>query len=225
VNLLSRSWIKNRIGSARSTNVSMMLRACWVAHSPVGFAVMPARYTRRVASSMNTSAYSRRNSTLSTVKKSAGDDPAGLGSQELPPCLGGATRRRIDPGLLQDRPHSAGRDPDTEPGELALDPAVAPTWVLPRQPHNQRTDTSAGRGPAGPPMRIRPPAREQQPVPTTNRLRPHKHAAPPVTRKHPGQCGARNTRSGCAAAWPDHLPTEHRELVTQNEYLDLVRSV
>jgi len=31
VNLLSRSRIKNRIGSARSTNVSMMLRACWVA--------------------------------------------------------------------------------------------------------------------------------------------------------------------------------------------------
>src|SRR6266540_1003379 len=30
VNLLSRSWIKNRIGSVRSTNVSMMFRACWV---------------------------------------------------------------------------------------------------------------------------------------------------------------------------------------------------
>jgi hypothetical protein len=56
VNLLSRSWSKNRIGSARSTNVSMMFRACWVAHSPVGFAVIPARYTCRVASSMNTSA-------------------------------------------------------------------------------------------------------------------------------------------------------------------------
>src|SRR5665647_1804772 len=38
------------------TNVSMMLRACWVAHSPVGFAVIPARYTCRVESSMNTSA-------------------------------------------------------------------------------------------------------------------------------------------------------------------------
>jgi len=49
VNLLSRSWIKNRIGCVRSRNVSQMLRACWVAHSPVGFAVMPARYTCRVA--------------------------------------------------------------------------------------------------------------------------------------------------------------------------------
>ena len=85
VNLLSRSWIKNRIGSLRSTNVAMMLRACWVAHSPVGFAVMPARCTCRVAISMNTSTYSRRNSTVSTVKEVAGDDPAGLGSQEPAP--------------------------------------------------------------------------------------------------------------------------------------------
>jgi hypothetical protein len=67
--------IKNRIGSARSTNVSMMFRACWVAHSPVGFAVMPARYTCRVASSMKTSAYRRPNSTVSTVKKSQATIP------------------------------------------------------------------------------------------------------------------------------------------------------
>src|ERR1700693_4997684 len=56
----------------RSTNVSMLLRACWVAHSPVGFAVMPARCTCRVASSMNRSAFSRRDSTVSIVKKSQG---------------------------------------------------------------------------------------------------------------------------------------------------------
>jgi hypothetical protein len=28
VNLLSRSWIRNRVGSGRSMNVAMMLRAC-----------------------------------------------------------------------------------------------------------------------------------------------------------------------------------------------------
>jgi hypothetical protein len=75
VNLLSRSWIRKRIGSWRSRNVSMMLRACWVAHSPVGFAVIPARYTCRVESSMNTSAYSRRNNTVSTLKKSQATIP------------------------------------------------------------------------------------------------------------------------------------------------------
>jgi hypothetical protein len=30
---------------------------------------------------------------------------------------------------------------------------------------------------------------------------------------------------GWAAAWPGHLPAQHRELVTQDEYLDLVRGV
>jgi hypothetical protein len=29
VNLLSRSWIKNRIGAVCSANVSLMFRACW----------------------------------------------------------------------------------------------------------------------------------------------------------------------------------------------------
>jgi hypothetical protein len=32
VNLLSWSWIKNRLGSVRSTNVSIMFCSCWVAH-------------------------------------------------------------------------------------------------------------------------------------------------------------------------------------------------
>ena len=66
----------------------------------------------------------------------AGDDPAGLGSQEPSPRLRRAARRRVDPGLLKDRPDSAGRDPDAEPGEFALDTAVAPTWVLVCQPHD-----------------------------------------------------------------------------------------
>jgi hypothetical protein len=38
VNVLSRSWIRKRIGSDRFVNVSMVLRACWVAHFPVGLA-------------------------------------------------------------------------------------------------------------------------------------------------------------------------------------------
>ncbi|HEY8644434.1 MAG TPA: hypothetical protein VIL77_00985 [Gaiellaceae bacterium] len=58
-------------------------------------------------------------------------------------------------------------------------------------------------------------------MPTTNRLRLHEHAAPPLTGKYPGQCG-QELPIGWAAAWQAHLPTEHRELVTQNEYLDLV---
>lgn len=32
-------------------------------------------------------------------------------------------------------------------------------------------------------------------------------------------------RIGWTAAWPGHLPAKHRELVTQDQELDLVRSV
>jgi hypothetical protein len=216
--------IKNRIGSARSTNVSMMFRACWVAHSPVGFAVMPARYTCRVASSMKTSAYRRPNSTVSTVKKSQATIPPPLGSQELPPCLGRPPRRGLDPRRLQDRPDSAGRDPDAEPGELALDPAVAPTRVLACQPHDQRTNTGLWSQPARPPMRIRPTTCEQRAVPATNRLRPHEQTAPPVTRKHPGQRGEDHPIPGSATR-SRHLSPQHRQLVTQNQDFNLVRGL
>lgn len=61
-------------------------------------------------------------------------------------------------------------------------------------------------------------------MPTTNRLRTHEHAAPPLTRKHPGQCGKERPIARTTTR-PAHLPTEHRELVTQDQQLDLVRGV
>ena len=39
---------------------------CWVTHSPVGWAVIPARCTRRVPCSMTNSTYKRRRNTVST---------------------------------------------------------------------------------------------------------------------------------------------------------------
>jgi hypothetical protein len=46
------------------------VRACWVTQAPFGWAVTPARWTRRVANSMKNSTYSRCSHTVSTVKKS-----------------------------------------------------------------------------------------------------------------------------------------------------------
>jgi len=154
----------------------------------------------------------------------AGDDPARLRSQELPPCLGGAKRRGLDPRSLQDRPDSAGRDPDTEPGKLTLDPQVAPTRVLARQLRDQRPQIGADCGPARRPMRIGPTSRHEGAVPATNRLRPHKQTAAPVTRKHSSQ-RSDNHPINRAATRPGDLAAEHRKFVTQNEYLDLVRAV
>jgi hypothetical protein len=45
LNLLSRSWIKKRIGLRRSGSDQASWRACCVVHSPSGFAVQPAMCT------------------------------------------------------------------------------------------------------------------------------------------------------------------------------------
>src|SRR6266550_2829619 len=49
VNLLSRSRIQKRSGDERSASVQANWRACWVTHAPVGLAVQPARWTRRLS--------------------------------------------------------------------------------------------------------------------------------------------------------------------------------
>jgi hypothetical protein len=73
-------------------------------------------------------------------------------------------------------------------------------------------------------MRERPAAREQRPMPTTDRLWPHEQTATPVTRKHPGLRGQEHPISWTATR-PDHLPAKHRKLVTQDQQLDLVHGV
>jgi hypothetical protein len=46
--------MRNRNESARSPKSMTRLRACWVVHSPVGFAVTPRMWTRRVTTSITT---------------------------------------------------------------------------------------------------------------------------------------------------------------------------
>jgi len=74
-------------------------------------------------------------------------------------------------------------------------------------------------------MRRHPAAREQRPMPTTNRFRAHEQTAPPITRKRPGQMRQDTHPIGWTTTRPADLPTKHRELVTQDQQLDLVRGV
>jgi hypothetical protein len=61
-------------------------------------------------------------------------------------------------------------------------------------------------------------------MPATDRFRPYEHTAPPIAWKHPRQPGKEHP-IGWTATRPGDLPAEHYELVTQDEYLDLVRGV
>ncbi len=54
-NVVSRSWMRKRLGTAPSWICQLRWRACWVTPAAVGFTVQPARWTRRVPSSMKKS--------------------------------------------------------------------------------------------------------------------------------------------------------------------------
>jgi hypothetical protein len=91
VEVVSRSRIRNRNRDGCSWSVQANWRACWVTHEPVGFAVQPARSTRRLASSMKNRTYRRRSEIVSTVKKSTASMLAACcrrnARQESPPRL------------------------------------------------------------------------------------------------------------------------------------------
>src|ERR1039458_5887727 len=80
----------------------------------------------------------------------AGQDRPGLGAQELRPGRPGPPRCGVDAVGLEDLPYGRCRDLDSQAGQLAVDPAVSPSGVLPGQPEDQGLDVPAGRQAARP---------------------------------------------------------------------------
>jgi len=78
----------------------------------------------------------------------AGQQPMRLSAQERPPGGVDVPRGRSVSSGAQDPPHGRLADLVTEPGQLAVHPAVPPGRVLPRQPQGQVTDLLAGPRPA-----------------------------------------------------------------------------
>ena len=58
-----------------------------------------------------------------------GDDRVRLRGEELPPGRPGPPQCRVDAGGVEDLPHRGRGDRVPEPGQLALDPPMAPGWV------------------------------------------------------------------------------------------------
>src|SRR6266496_1995450 len=102
----------------------------------------PSTWTRRVATSITNSTYSRLSNTVSTVQEVHRQHTLGLGPEELPPGERRPLGRRSNPGAPQDGPHRAGPDPALVPqsAQLAVDAAIPPGRVLPGQPQHQRAD-------------------------------------------------------------------------------------
>jgi hypothetical protein len=102
--------------------------------APLGLVVTPARWTRRVSSSMKNNTYSRRNHTVSTVKQVAGEDPGGLLAQEPPPCRWRPPWRGVQAVAAQSFADRGRRDLHAEVEQFALDPLVAPAGILGGKP-------------------------------------------------------------------------------------------
>src|SRR6266480_3399809 len=78
---------------------------------------------------------------------------------------------RLETCLEQHLPHRCRRDIDAEALEFADDPFVSPVWVLARESQDQLAERALERRSPGPPLRVRPPARDQLPVPAKQCLR------------------------------------------------------
>jgi hypothetical protein len=132
-----------RAGPARRSAPAKDAELLVLRHEPAvrpfasGFAVTPPRCIRRVPCSMNTRRYSRFSSTVSTCRKSTAKIPVAWAVQELPPGRARAARRRADARSSQDLIDGGRRDRDAEPGQLAVDPAVAPQRILFRQANDK----------------------------------------------------------------------------------------
>ena len=148
--------IANSTRRPRSPSTRRRLRACWVTQAQSGWAVTPAKWTRRVSSSMKNSTYSRHSHTVSTVKKSQATIPA-------------ACRRRNARQVVVVR-RGAGSSPcrrsivrivvaETETPscwKFALDRLVAPARVLPGQADDQLLDVLVQPWSAGLVVRVGP---------------------------------------------------------------------
>jgi hypothetical protein len=129
----------------------------------------------------------------------------------------------IDPSGLEDRPHRRCRDGDAEPGEFTVNASVSPGRVLPRETDDQFAGLDDGGGSAGP-VTMRPVVRDESAMPTQDRLRPDEEDGPTITTYGACERGEDHAIVGFETRTRD-LALQHRELMTQHEDLDPLRTI
>jgi hypothetical protein len=83
------------------------------------------------------------------LEEVARQDRVGPGVQELGPGRTGPPPGGVDAAGPEDLPDGRRCDLDSQPGQLAVDPAVPPSGILAGQPADQGLDVVAGGGAAG----------------------------------------------------------------------------
>jgi hypothetical protein len=126
------------------------------------------------------------------------------------------------PASPQDRPDGARRELDPESDQLALNPPVAPTRVLAREPHHQLAQVQGRSGATRTPMRVRPATRNKLTVPAQHRPRRRERRSPPrLPRQHATERGKKRPVSLRQLRTSD-LPLKHSQLVAEEKDLDLL---
>ena len=151
----------------------------------------------------------RRSAIVSRWKKSQASRPFRLGTQELPPTRVRPPRRWPDSIGGQDTADRSGTDPPPQADQLSLDPPMPPARVIPGQPQHQIPDLFADPR-AARPGPVRPPPRDQPPVPAQQRAWGNQAMGAQPGRQHPGQ---------------SNVTAEHRDLMPKNQQLRRLRRV
>jgi len=153
----------------------------------------------------------------------AGDDTSCLRTHELPPRRTVSPRGRPEPRTTKERADRGGGDSDAEFAQLALDAHASPMWVLARQPKDQLASFQINRWPSrAASIRKGPFATDELAVPAQQRLRRDQQGTPTVPRQHPANRRQEDLVASSQLR-PRDLPSKHRQLMAQNENLDLSR--
>jgi hypothetical protein len=131
--LLSRSRMRNRAWQPRSYRSMTRLRTAWVTQAAVrvrGGAEDADPAGRVLDDRQDVRPGAGQSHGFEEV---CGEDRLGLGAQERRPALGATVRCRVDAGVLEDFPDGGRGDLDAQDEEFAVDAALPPRSVLPRQ--------------------------------------------------------------------------------------------
>ena len=187
---------------------------------------MPARCTRRVPCSMKNSTYIRRRNTVSTWKKSGGQDRLRLAGQQRPPAMPRPPGCGIDARVLQDLPHRRRRNFIVQAGQLTVDPAISPGRVVPCHLQYQRAHGLRCARPPGSAARVCAALLDQVGVPAQQGARAddQAQAAEVAAGQQPGQRGQDRAISPGQPRGFD-LALEHGDLVAQDQDLGVLGAV
>jgi hypothetical protein len=165
-------------------------------------------------------------STVSTCRKSTAAIPAAWACRNCRQPGARPPRCRIDARGMQDLPHGGRRDCHAELHKLAVDPAVSPQRILPRQADDKAGDArDCHRAPWLAPLARVVFLRRQPAVPGQQRRWRHGDDLGPAPARHKPRQGGEPGPVGRLVPHPAGVPPPYRVLVPEHEQLSILRPV